>query len=675
MVSLPGFSTLDKKAPGKVADWSVAISPADPAVTARLVSAPPFAGADALAGAALGLIGGSPPPLITFDRGGHYARIEVDAQVGLSGGGFALVLQRALPDDYDRLAAAKTACDAKNVPLVAEVSLGWTSNRGLPGMLGPSSEGLEPAGAFAITEITPSVEGVAYRIALHGRELFGYRLSQRRITKAEVAKTPEDAVVAVLKLLGFADDDYLVDKDNPPPPPATQPEIKLALGQDGLTEVQRIGTLIEAFGKRQGRKPFLVRDRVLHIGVGRAIPFMGPKAEGKVVRVSTATGMIGYAETRAMPRDPKFDFAEAFAAGNLTATPEMRRGFRLDLVGAPEIRPGDVVAFPPAKDPTSAAPVELPLSEDWDKAIELYVDTVSHRIEPNAGFMTTVTGVQVETAGGTPTSLWDVPSEAPVKATTPGARGLDDGTAEGALSNSVAQSVERALARYALAEVAEVAAEGDPSLLPLASNLVVGLSDQPSYMRRSAINDLFREGQGVMPSVPYASPFAWGPFGLVVPRYPGTRVMLLPGHGDNEDAVDIGALWHGPPGDATARPSKARQGDWWLKLPARIEPATSDAVVAGPVAPPAEALATNDLTDAEGNRFIEVGQLVIRVGDKALQKGTERPAAGSAPAAAIVIEQKDGEALITIDAEGKVTIKAKNVAVEVSGTMDVKKTS
>ncbi|WP_157813778.1 hypothetical protein [Sinorhizobium meliloti] len=436
--------------------------------------------------------------------------------------------------------------------------------------------------------------------------------------------------------------------------------------------------MIETFGKRQGRKPFLVRDGVLHIGVGRAIPFKGAKASGKVLRVSAANGLIGYAETQSTPRDPKFDFAKAFEAGNLTATPEMRRNFRLDLVGAPQIHPGDVVAFPPSKDPKSPAPIELAGSEDWNKAIELYVASVSHRIEPNAGFMTTVTGVEVETSGGRSTSIWDVPSGAPVKASSRGARSLDDGTPEGALSNSVSQAVERALADYSLAEAAEVASTvpasgGDSSLLPLASNLIVGVSDQPSHMRRSAINGLYRNGDGgVMFSVPYVSPFAWGPFGLVLPRYPGTRVMLLPAHGEAEDAVDIGALWHGPADDNAARPSNAEPGDWWLKLPAKVEMKGPADVVAAPISPPPDALATNDLTDANGNRIIEVGQLVIRVGKEALKKGSERPAADNR-AEAIVIEQKDGGALITIEADGKITIKAKNVAVEVSGTMDVKK--
>ena len=47
----------------------------------------------------------------------------------------------------------------------------------------------------------------------------------------------------------------------------------------------------------------------------------------------------------------------------------------------------------------------------------------------------------------------------------------------------------------------------------------------------------------VFDDAPYATPFAFGKFGLVLPRYPGTRVLLVHRDGDSEDPVDVGALW------------------------------------------------------------------------------------------------------------------------------------
>ena len=68
-------------------------------------------------------------------------------------------------------------------------------------------------------------------------------------------------------------------------------------------------------------------------------------------------------------------------------------------------------------------------------------------------------------------------------------------------------------------------------------------------------------------AAPYASPFAWGKFGLVLPRYPGMRVLLAHRNGDDDDLVDIGALWER--GNAPA----SNPGDYWLILPAAIHEA------------------------------------------------------------------------------------------------------
>lgn len=680
MVDLPGFSTLARVPPGRVADWSVGLTPSDPLVTAKVKSKAPFAGPDALAGAALSLAGGTPPPLMTFDRAGHYAELDIDAQIGLSGGGFTLVLHRAHAADYDKLIAAKKACDDDHALLLADIRLGWSANRGVLGLLGPSSQGLEPAGRFAVTRITQAVEGLSYRITLEGREAIAHRLSLARIKVPVAAATPEQAVAALMDLMGFAAADYTIPQDVPVPPPEKPgPNLVLTLGSEGLAEAERLGTLIEALARREGRGALLVRDNVLHIGVGRAIPFKPKTGEARVIRVSAETGLIDCTETRAEPRDPKFDFAEKFAAKDFDAKPEMRRGFRLDLVGAPDLRPGDVVAVPAEKDGTSIAPVVVATSEDWSAPIEIYVASVSHRISMNAGFLTTVTGVVVETRSPSPTAIWNVPGTAPVGSQPAAALRIDDGSPEGALAASVTRYVDRAMARLALPEVAEVASTvagsgGDPALVPLGSNLVVGLSDSGPIQRRSAINPLFRSGQALMAGVPYLSPFAWGPYGLVVPRYPGTRVMLLPSHGESEDMVDIGALWAGPVDDATARPAKAQEGDWWLKLPARIESARESTVIEGPVQPKGDDLATNDLTDADGTRVIEVGRLVLRVGDKALHPAGERPSTQGVDAGCILIEHMDGEALLKIDQNGTITLKAKKLVVEVSDSMDVKKT-
>ena len=91
------------------------------------------------------------------------------------------------------------------------------------------------------------------------------------------------------------------------------------------------------------------------------------------------------------------------------------------------------------------------------------------------------------------------------------------------------------------------------------------------------------------------------------------------GAGWLNDAVDIGAIW-----DSGTGPD-SRPGDWWLSLPvgvdesARARAAESDTPVpwSGPV--------SHDLIDADGNRVIELGSLVVRVGRKTLGSAGTRP--------------------------------------------------
>lgn len=644
--------------PGVAAAWSLTISPSEPLVTARLLKERPFLGA-----APLALPGSASPPLMTFGHATHYARIDADAQVGLAAGGCSIALLRAHPEDFDRLTTAKAACDrADKVDLVAELSLGWATGK------------LASVGRFAITAVTPTVEGVAYAVTLQGREWIAHRLAQRRVTDGSGSfRTPEEAVVGVLKQCGFTPGEYRIPPEPTLPPQPKMPALRLSVGAEALGEVQRLGQLIEGIHRREGRGPLLVRGGRLHIGVGRAVPFSDTGIKGKPIGVSADNGLIAQAETRAERRDPRFEFGP----GNATTEPEMRRSFRLTLVGAPEIRPGDVVAFPLAASPLAASPEGLPIAPDWKQAMELYVATVNHRIERDSGFITILTGVEVETTGGRPTSIWDVPSSGPGTPARTAPRPHDDGTPEGALSTSVQGTVERTLQYRMPAQVGEVVAAmagsgAGPDHLPLSTEVIVNPADPDGTPRLSALGEIFRSNPSTTADIAYASPFAWGPFGLVVPRYPGTRVMLVHPRGDREDPVDVGALWHGKPGDDAARPVQALAEDWWLSLPAGVEPADKSEAMAGPVLPPSDALATNDLIDSEGNRIIEVGRLLIRVGDKALGRAGDRPATNGAPDRAIVIEQMDGEASITMEQDGTVTIRAKHVAVEVSGTMDVK---
>jgi hypothetical protein len=174
----------------------------------------------------------------------------------------------------------------------------------------------------------------------------------------------------------------------------------------------------------------------------------------------------------------------------------------------------------------------------------------------------------------------------------------------------------------------------------------------------------------------------------VLPRYPGTRVVLLHRNGDADDPVDAGALWeagHGP---------DAQPGDWWLVLPVGVPPGDREALPDEGAPAEHDGKASNDLVDADGNRVIEVGELTVRVGRDSLGGAGTRPARGDD--GAVTIEHADAGARIVIKQDGSVTIHAAadlqvsaggairlaaggdidlqgaNVNVQVDGTMDVR---
>jgi hypothetical protein len=176
----------------------------------------------------------------------------------------------------------------------------------------------------------------------------------------------------------------------------------------------------------------------------------------------------------------------------------------------------------------------------------------------------------------------------------------------------------------------------------------------------------FDDGGGEFPVAPYVSPFAWGKFGLVLPRYPGMRVLLAHRNGNSDDLVDAGALWER--GTAPA----SNPGDYWLILPAAI-PAADRREVADEEKPKEPAgKASNDLIDADGNRIIAVGTLTVRVGAAGLQEAGTRPEAESAP---VSIVHTSGSKIV-IDQDGNITIKSKkklDLVAEDDITFDSKK--
>jgi hypothetical protein len=188
---------------------------------------------------------------------------------------------------------------------------------------------------------------------------------------------------------------------------------------------------------------------------------------------------------------------------------------------------------------------------------------------------------------------------------------------------------------------------------------------------------------GELQGIPYLTPFAWGSYGLVLPRYPGTRVVLGNAGGGPGDFVDIGAVWQQDGGP------NAEPGDYWLALPVKID--QREHLADSTQQLPADGPATHDLIDGDGTRVIETARFVLRVTDD-LTQAPGRPRPGDdAPAGSVVIESRSGSdtvarivlkddgsvtvtgASITFEAQDEIALNAKNVRVKLDthGTMDV----
>lgn len=144
---------------------------------------------------------------------------------------------------------------------------------------------------------------------------------------------------------------------------------------------------------------------------------------------------------------------------------------------------------------------------------------------------------------------------------------------------------------------------------------------------------------------PYLTPFAFGQTGLIIPHYPGTRVVDLHYRDDVRNAIVAGCIWP----DGTEPRSK--YGDYWLSLPIGYHPAERDDTPSD--AAPPSGPAVHDLIDIDGGRALHVRGFRISIGEGKLVDAGSRPT--NAASDELLIEHKSG-ARIRIDAEGNITI-------------------
>lgn len=635
--------------------------------------------------------------LLTVGSDTYDGTISATLPEDLSGGSYDVVIEGMTDEDYAQIHLGPG--DA----LAARLHLWWKdSPSGVLGDLASFTGFTDPLGALTPKPPEHSLVAVLrvdrvsrragerrYEAVLSLRERVVARLGSTRVPGL-CYDSLDGAISAVGSAAGITITAHDVSSATPGPNEpswaSVNPGTALAALQDehSLTEHGLLGQVRDGL-RLYGPKAALIRDGVLHVGRWNEHPLPSRT-------VDEDTGLVAVQRGPAKARDT--------AAGDPpSGAPTARDTLTITALGRPDIKPGDTVKvrLPPEDFPdTSPSSTGAALltaatgfvtgsftDEPAGPPKTCLAGTVSHRLSRRAGFVTTVHAVVLTSDSD---HGWDqaAPAARPAPAREQRPRGaVPPDTAHAAARAirdvflDVTGRVVNRVAQIRSHPASTATGQTPPRHTSVAWYADVAGDGMPAGAQRVPITP---EHHGEAREVPYLSPFAWGHYGLVLPRYPGTRVMLTSAGGAS-DFVDIGALWArdaGPPSEA---------GDYWLVLPvgvsAREDIGTGDGSAQdGP--------ATHDLIDGDGARVIETKRFVVRVTDQPTTC-TARPEPGNdAPDGSVLIEAKsessaaqivlreDGSitvkgTAITFDTSGHgdITLKADNVKVNVSGTMDV----
>ncbi|MCM2422897.1 hypothetical protein [Streptomyces sp. RKAG293] len=564
------------------------------------------------------------------------AEIKVDADDQLRAATFDITLDGLLDKVYAAIAAES------HVHVV--VRLGWQDlgkgfGAALAGAVAPfgiggrDDDGLHEVLAGRLLSVERSHGEFRYRTRLQGIDAAFFRMQRQ---------APRDAAVPA----GSTAFDYARQLCQDTAVAVTVVQEGTATAIDGKLDTSADRSVVTALQKvaqlahgddRRFVVPMFLRAGVLHVGRWKA-----PVLKGGSWELSPATGLVDgrpVAETgpgAALPEAP-------FAA------PKVRR-FDLTLLGRPDIAVGDKVsaALP---DPASAgaagtvsgsaigpagdlaAGVAAVFRAGMDTALTDYgVVGVRHQLGPAEGFVTRLTVA--------------LPAEDDRTTAAPESGSTDEATR---LAAALAEqhrrtALERRTHEVGLVRRQDVTPASADGHGTAAQTLCVdeGLADAPSP------NVPTTAGAAADPTrligKPYLTPFAFGGTGLVVPHYPGMRVVSLHYREEQQNAVVAGCLWE----DGQAPESHV--GDWWLCLPANLAGAGAGAGAAGPPSGPA----SHDLISGDGGRVIEVRGLRISVGADLMTPVGTRPQ--DAADDRVVIEHAKAGARIGIDASGTIEI-------------------
>jgi hypothetical protein len=549
---------------------------------------------------------------LTLSHETHYADISATLPGTLSGGSFRFEIESLNISDFRLLAEARLPKgEEKQRPLVrAVLTLFWRDRVGDS----PDETDAPVTAVVGITGLARLAEGIRIKTIIEGRDWIYERLARAKYPGPESPVPQTLGIGTVLERAGLESTDYSL---SPLPGEAPGEKLDLDWGTPILNVLERLGDRLSEKTGRRGRSLYLLRDGVLHAGPGRSIPFSPTPGQTGEVR-DLPPGEDVKVDNQGERRLTTAELRHESADERIVA----RDAYLISCIGWPSLKPGDVVKI--KVDGAEAAEFggfglpslpSLPGLPGGGGPAErhIYINSVEHRLGKNRGWKTQATGVTVDPSAG-PEGIWDI-----VEVMEPGlgqGAGSDHDSADPSESfaNQIRNETHTAAQTRARPRIGEVRANHQATSMSGAAvsiaaqslDLFVGLKSVDGDPRRARRQDVDRS-DSLRSNIPYLTPFAWGPYGQVLPHYPGERVLVEYHEDSADDPVVVGSLWQTKDGSTTATPQNVQAGDWWLILPAGIDPgARASAPGTSAVAPPSGAKAVHDLIDATGARIVQV---------------------------------------------------------------------
>ena len=616
--------------------------------------------------------GGAPLELSSAD---YHATIDAALPEGLDPGAYRVTIEGLTDEHFAKLRTSET-----QPPLVCKLYLFWRdANTSAAGYLanlagvtsGPSADELHESlvAVLRVTKVRRRAAERTYDTELTMVEEAYARLGGQRVAERLEAANLSEAVGKIAERTGVelarpwgANPNGTMTRARGEA--AGDERITFGEGLLYLEAVRRLARQLEHSLNLYGRGMVLIRDGTVHVGK-RPIPF----PEGEPKPLTLATGLLE-------PVEDGEEGGDAFAATEAGGDdPPRRTAWTLTLKGRPDLKPGNVVRFePPAVDEAStrtslgaaaagafAAPFLPATGGLSDDSKHLYVSSVRHTLSRTAGFVTVARGVEVSLRGD---EAWDTrpdvssspaSPDAPAAAASPGVAAAEAVRRTARLAAREGRGVE-------VGEVRAVATNARGAVEPPAQTETVwegaaGGDGRANGARRLPIR---RDPPSPLNGVAYLTPFAWGGCGLVLPRYPGTRVVLAFRNGQADDPVELGAIW------PSGRAPLSQPGDWWLSLPVGVATDRRSTMPDGAVPADHGGKVAHDLVDGDGNRVIELGELTVRVGRSKLKGTGQRPARAADPDS-ITIEHAGGGSRIVLKQDGSITIAGSRIDLDAGG--------